>query len=119
MRFAMTLRSPVLIVLTALFLAACALSGVVPRPPDAAFDCALVITDGQFEGRITVREPLSGDYAIALGGNGISIGQSGPFTARPGQIARLGGGTTDTSGLDATMTVTVAGQTRACPVTQP
>ncbi|MCX7301114.1 MAG: curli-like amyloid fiber formation chaperone CsgH [Rhodobacterales bacterium] len=118
----MVLRSPLLIVLTALFLAACALSGVVPRPagdPRGALSCALVVDGTGFEGRLTARETVAGDYAIRLSSGGVSIDQSGEFAARPGEVLLLGSGALGGSAFDVLMRVTAEGRDYPCTVTQP
>ncbi len=114
----MTLRSPLLIVLTALFLAACALSGTVPRPPDT-LSCALTLDGAGFEGRLTARAPVTGVYAIRLRAGGVAIDQSGEFSARPGEVVLLGAGTLGGGDFDGQMRVTAGGRDYLCPVTYP
>jgi hypothetical protein len=86
------------------------------------FACSLVAraqsggTD--LEAVLQAREAISASYALTVRGPGIAIDQGGDLTLGAGETTTLGQASVSgtASSLDATLTVTVGGQTYTCPL---
>ena len=133
----MTARSPLLLGLAALVATAISAMGSLPptgpgdrapaRPAirgvadDGPFTCALVLAPQgagtSVAGRVTARAPVAGTYALRLRAGGTAIDQGGDFDAAEGETVTLGEATLPggADALDATLTVSAAGRSVACP----
>jgi hypothetical protein len=93
--------------------------------PKAPVACSLAISESRgtvtVAGRIEAREAVSGHYDLSVsrsgGGNSADIRQGGAFSLAAGEAADLGSAQLSgrASGLDGALTVTVNGETFACP----
>ena len=84
------------------------------------FACSLVASSyggsTHLEGRLQAREAISATYTLIVRGPGLSINQGGELTLLAGESTVLGQASVSgaADGMDATLTVIVAGQTYAC-----
>ncbi|GGL71160.1 curli-like amyloid fiber formation chaperone CsgH [Wenxinia marina] len=103
-------------------LGACAAPATVPdtAQPEAARaaigpDCRLERDGGTWRAIVAADAAVSGSYALDLSRPGLSMRQDGPFSAAAGETLLLGEATVgDVPG--ASLSITVGGRTRDCPI---
>jgi len=91
--------------------------------PDTALDCAVTLTpqDGMLhvEGRGRAPEHMTGTYRLEVRRAGAELSQSGPFTLAPGEDVTFSRVSLNgpLSSIDATLTLTIGGESFICPET--
>lgn len=125
----MIVRAPFLMTLTALLLTACAMAmnGTAAHEsmglaPDQPFACALVAerqgSGTRLEARLSAQKAVQASYDLRVRGPGVSIDQGGSLSLAAGESTVLGEATVSSapSALDASLSITTAGRTVACPL---
>ena len=131
----MTYQTPFGLGFAAFVVAACsAVAGGLGAGPSAAetpqmaegtslpFACSLVARASgggtDLEAVLQARESISASYALTVRGPGVAIDQGGDLSLGAGETTTLGQASVSgaAGSLDASLTVTVGGQTYTCPL---
>ena len=94
---------------------ACAMEPEAAMPPEPLAEpaCALRHDGRGYTAVLTAAGPVSGEYALRLRGQGLSIDQGGPFRAAAGETVVLGqAGVSRVA--EAELVVTVGGRRMTC-----